>query len=163
MSLGNEPRKGIGPPPPDRLKEPEKKKTLDLPDWMEEYLSALVIGVCIFFFAMFSLWQFTRVEPPNPVDPTTLARVAVLGPPRKIYEEGSATKVASVIASVRNLGPAEAVGMSVNADVFGVAIRLDGPGTMRPGETYEYEGTVGQHMSSSDQIRVSVRCGNCIQ
>jgi hypothetical protein len=160
MFRAKPPRRSLGPPLPDRLKEPGQR-SLQIPDWVEEYFSVLVIGVCMVIFGLFSLWKFASQDPPKPIDVTTLARVVVLGPARKIFEEGSATKVQTVIVSIRNMGPADAVGVSVDATVFGKTIRLDGPGTMSRGETYDFQSKVGQHMSSNDQIQVVARCGNC--
>jgi hypothetical protein len=119
-----------------------------------------VIGAILLFYVtpVYVLGWFDApvVEAPKP----RAALIVTFGP-RRVYAEGSSTRVKSIEVKVVNRGEVPAEEISVFGEVRGSRFPLRGPLSLAVGASGTYIGDVTVSLSADDQVRTVLLCQTC--
>jgi hypothetical protein len=137
-----------------------KDKARELPVWMEEYGSWLIIGALVLFVVL-GAGVFSLLAGPPPLPPA--AQLVVSYGPVKVWGEGAGTRLNSVSLKVRNVGAVQAEGVTVALTVPGRSFPLTGPAVLAVGAESEFAGPINVTFAANEQLSIAVQCVNCRQ
>jgi hypothetical protein len=137
---------------------PRERKPLPL--WFWDWLPAGVIGafLLLYFIPFQVLGLF---DSPEEAPPQAMADIVVAFGPRKIYAEGSGSRVKAIEVKVVNRGEVTAQDIEMFGEVRGSRFPLRGPPSLEVGASGTYLGDVTVSLSAEDKVRIVPLCVTC--
>jgi hypothetical protein len=140
------------------LSRHNKRKARELPVWLEEYGSWLLIAAIVIVLSLGAiLVTFFAAPPPPPPS----AQLVISYGPVKVWGEGSGTRLSSVSVKVRNVASIQAEGVAIALAIPGRSFPLAGPTVLAAGVEGEFSSSINVTLAPTDQASIVMQCGNC--
>jgi hypothetical protein len=140
----------------------DKPKQGQLQRWLIEFGGWVFTGLLL-VVVLVSMYGVSGRKSEKVISAEQLASLTVVGPPKKVWDDGSTTKVKSVQVRVGNQGPSRADDVRVVVALAGVRLQLAGPIQIDSGKSELFAGKVDALLRPGQDLQVILECANCRQ
>ncbi len=137
-----------------------KPKTGRSQRWFSEFGGWFVAALLV-VVVLIAMYGVSVRQDATQTSSESLASLTLLGAPKKIWEEGSNTKVRSVQVLVGNQGRSRADEVRVLVVMGGMRSLLTGPAQIESGKSELFSGDVGVVVRPGQDLQVLLECANC--
>jgi hypothetical protein len=156
------------PPGPHReklgvgLARHEKPEPGQLQRWFVEF-GGWVFALLLLTVVLVALYRVSGRESAIGMTSQGSASLTVIGAPKKVWAEGSSTKIQSVQVRVGNQGQSRADNVRVVVASGGGRSQLTGSAQIESGKTELFAGSVDLMLRPGQDLQVILECANCQQ